>query len=261
MLILPVFCKHNYRYTQGHFYCVKCGHRSYKERRSRRTSKKWIPITIVAVSILIVSVIAFGSNGFSIFQDSNSKMVGKEVSDAITKTSKKIQEMSTHGSESSIAGKNDKLTPISNKILTEDNYYAHLIPSSIQVIEKDRYNVITLSINVNIQDLPFDGKVEFRDLYTTLKDEKSKNYSPDKTECSLSEYIQINGKITDSGTYNVCYSVDKSSTKFTILYTEPQFNYHVTRLGHLIFDQSFFDYYKSHHNPNPTIIGTIDLNN
>lgn len=253
-----MFCKHNYRYTQGHFYCTKCGHRSYKERRSGRKNRKLIPIIIIASSILTVLAV-IGTNGLSIIQDSNSKMIGETVSDTITKASNKIQGLSTQGSHSSFSGKDERLTPVPNKILTEDNFYAELVPTSIQVTEKERYNVINLTIDVNMQDLPFDGKVEFRDLYTTLKDEKSKSYSPDKTECSLTEYVKINGKTSDKATYNVCYSVEKSSTKFTIQYTEPQFNYHATRIGHLILDQNFFDYYDSNRNPSPSKIGTIEL--
>jgi len=176
-----------------------------------------------------------------------------------TKASKKIQGLSTQASHSSFTGKDLRLNPIPNKILTEDNFYAELVPSSIQVIEKERYNVITLSINVNVKDLPFDGKVEFRDLYTTLKDEKSKSYSPDKKECSLSEYIQINGKVTDTATYKVCYSVDKSSTKFSIFYTEPIQNYHMTRIGHLSLDQALFDYYESNRSSTPHKIGIVNL--
>lgn len=217
-----------------------------------------IPIIVIASSILVVLAV-IGANGLSNIQDSNSKIIGDEISDTITKASSKIQGLSTQGSHSSFSGNDKRLTPISNKILTEDNFYAELVPTSIQVIEKERYNVINLSVDVNMQDLPFDGKVEFRDLYTTLTDEKSKNYEPDKTECALTEYIKINGKTTDKATYHICYSVEKTSTKFTIRYTEPMFNYHVTRIGYLVFDQSFFDYYKAHHNPNPVTIGTISL--
>ena len=218
-----------------------------------------IPIIIIASSILVVLAV-IGTNALSIIQDSDSKMIGETVSDTITKASNEIQGLSTQVSHSSFSGKDERLTPIPNKILTEDNFYAELVPTSIQVTEKERYNVINLSVDVNMQDLPFDGKVEFRDLYTTLKDEKSKNYEPDKTECTLTEYIKINGKTTDKATYHVCYSVEKTSTKFTILYTEPMFNYHATRIGHLVFDQNFFDYYNAHHNSNPAKIGTISLN-
>jgi uncharacterized protein YkwD len=45
-----MFCRHSYRYTQGHFYCVKCGHRTYKEYAKRRSSgKKFIIAGILAV--------------------------------------------------------------------------------------------------------------------------------------------------------------------------------------------------------------------
>ena len=150
-----------------------------------------------------------------------------------------------------------KVTP--NKILTEDNYFAQLVPSNIQVIDKGRYNVISFTVTVNVQDLPFDGSVYFEDLYTTVVDENSKVYQPDTAECSMNDLIPIIGKETSSANYNLCYSVDKASSKFSILYTEPQANYHMTRVGHLSVDSNLFSYYQSHYSPQPIQIGTMDL--
>lgn len=57
-----MFCKHNYRYTQGHFYCTKCGHRSYKEYTSRRTNKNWVWVGIIAVIIVGGGIIVIQNN-------------------------------------------------------------------------------------------------------------------------------------------------------------------------------------------------------
>lgn len=153
----------------------------------------------------------------------------------------------------------DVLKTMSNNILTEDNYFAQLVPSNIKVVDKDRYNVISLTVTVNVKNLPIDGSVYFEDLYTTLKDENSKEYKPDPAECEMNDLIPIIGKQTDSTAYTVCYSVDKTHNKFSILYTEPQFNYHATRIGHISLDSNLFSYYDAHRNPQPIPIGTIDL--
>jgi uncharacterized protein YkwD len=48
-----MFCRHSYRYTQGYFYCVKCGHRSYKQYAKRRSSgKKFIIAGVLAVIVV-----------------------------------------------------------------------------------------------------------------------------------------------------------------------------------------------------------------
>jgi len=49
-----VFCKHHYVYTQGHFYCTKCGHRTYgKSRKKKQVRKIAIGITGVAIAGII----------------------------------------------------------------------------------------------------------------------------------------------------------------------------------------------------------------
>jgi len=153
----------------------------------------------------------------------------------------------------------DKLTTTQNNVYTEDNYYAQLVPSNIQVVDKGRYNVLSFTVDVNIQDLPFDGNVNFEDLYTTLQDENSKIYHPDKAECALNDLISIIGKQSASARYTVCYSVDKTSNKFSIWYTEPPNNYHSYRIGYLSVDSDLFSKYQSHYSSQPIQIGTIDL--
>lgn len=44
-----MFCKHHYQYTQGYFFCTKCGHRKYRTRVGRRKSKKIVTISIIFV--------------------------------------------------------------------------------------------------------------------------------------------------------------------------------------------------------------------
>jgi len=153
----------------------------------------------------------------------------------------------------------NKITATQNSVYTEDNYYAQLVPSNIQVIDKGRYNVLTFTVAINVQDLPFDGNVNFEDLYTTLQDENSKVYQPDKTECALNDLIPIIGKQSSSASYTVCYSVDKSANKFSIWYTEPPNNYHSYRVGYLSVDSDVFSKYVAHYSSQPIQIGTIAL--
>jgi len=51
-----VGCSHNYVYTQGHFYCTKCGKRTYGKSRKKRQIKK---ISVAVTAILIVGIVGF----------------------------------------------------------------------------------------------------------------------------------------------------------------------------------------------------------
>lgn len=215
-------------------------YRGVKRHSGQKVSKRAIKLSLVIAGVLIF--------GYLIFQNYvNSETIQKGIS-------------AIFGGEVTLSStKNNPLTATPNKILTEDNYYAQLVPTNIKITDKGRYNLVNLSVRIDVQDMPFDANVSFRDLYTTLKDEKSKVYEPDKTECALTELIPINGKSTNTATYSVCYSVDKTAEKLTIFYSEPQFNYHATKIGYLIMDGDFFKYYETHRNPNPVQIGIIDL--
>lgn len=209
------------------------------------------------VSLIIIAAVI---GGYFVFQNYvDSQAVGKTNENILESASSSIQQMTLQTSEQKASVSSNLINSNPNKILTEDNFYAQLMPLSVQITDKGRYNLLQLEVIVNMQDLPIDANVFFRNEFTTLVDETSKIYKPDKAECPISEFTRINGKVSDTATYNLCYSVTKDSKKFTIFYTEPLFNYHATKAGHLILDQSFFDYYKSNHNPNPTKIGTIDL--
>jgi len=57
---LKRLCDHHYEFTQGYFYCIKCGHKTYGQGRKRRRNKK-IGIGVgVALGIIIVGVFLYG---------------------------------------------------------------------------------------------------------------------------------------------------------------------------------------------------------
>lgn len=56
MLKMGKFCKHNYVFTQGYFYCTKCNHRSYGRSRKKKLAKK---TGIVISLIVLVTFIGF----------------------------------------------------------------------------------------------------------------------------------------------------------------------------------------------------------
>src|SRR5690349_16162511 len=119
-------------------------------RRYKRTIK---------LSLVIIGALIFGILIFQNYANS------QNIENSVLQIFSQIEKSSTSG---------ERLTAISNNILTEDNFYAQLVPSNIQIIDKGRYDVISFAVNVNVQNLPFDGSVYFEDLYTTLRDENSK---------------------------------------------------------------------------------------
>jgi len=52
---LERLCHHHYEFTQGHFYCIKGGHRTYGQSRRRRRNKK-IGIAIILGIIIVVFI-------------------------------------------------------------------------------------------------------------------------------------------------------------------------------------------------------------
>ena len=221
--------------------------------------------------IVIVGIIGFMFvSGILAFDQEKLNESVKELPTSIQESIKNVpsnieeavqQIPSTVSNQATLASKpkNNLFTTMPNKILTEDNIYAQLVPSDVKITDKGRYNLVNLQIKIEMKNLPFDAMIGFRPQYTTLKDQKSRDYEPDKSECSFNEIVKINAKVTDTATYNICYSVDKSSNKFSIFYTEPFANYHMTKPGYFVIDTNFFEYYKQNRNPNPTQIGTIDL--
>ena len=211
------------------------------------------------IAIIVVVAIA----GYFVYQTHGTPQnIQNEANKIIQNTNNTIQQMSSQVDQQSVFNsQNNMLVTTANNILTEDNYYAQLVPTNIQVTDKGRYNVISLTVTVNVQNLPFYGNVHFEDLYTTLEDQHAKMYQPDPQECSLNDLIPIVGKQATSASYNVCYSVDKTANKFSILYSEPQNDYHIWRAGYLSLDTNLTSYYQSHYNPQPIQIGTISLTN
>lgn len=252
-------CKHNWQLTHSNdkypFRCTKCGKRSEGVKKHSGQSGS---TRIIIVSVVIVCVII---GGYFVFQTYGTpQTIQNEASNMIQKTGDTIQQISSQASKTtqSLTSSN-RLTATQNRIYTEDNYYAQLVPSNIQVVDKGRYNVLSFTVDVNVQDLPFDGNVNFEDLYTTLQDANSKVYQPDKAECALNDLIPIIGKQSTSASYTVCYSVDKTTNKFSIWYTEPPNNYHSYRVGYLSVDSDVFTKYQAHYSSQPIQIGTINL--
>ena len=55
-----MFCSHHYQYTQGYFFCTKCGKRRYPTHKRRGKNKKIITISIILV--LFVTTLYFFSD-------------------------------------------------------------------------------------------------------------------------------------------------------------------------------------------------------
>lgn len=97
-----MFCKHNYVYTQGHFYCTKCHHRTHKEkygkRHGRKKQIKKMGIGIAIVSVLGIIGFMFINGVFEINQENLEKSIetiSKESPQIIRDTSIQIQEKSS----------------------------------------------------------------------------------------------------------------------------------------------------------------------
>lgn len=61
-------CSHNYVFTQGHFYCTKCGKRSYGKSYKRKKGKK---IVVITITLMIVGVGILFFNGTLEFNKTN----------------------------------------------------------------------------------------------------------------------------------------------------------------------------------------------
>ena len=76
--------RHNYVYTQGYFYCTKCGHRRYHSHRGRQRKNK--KIIIVPIIVVLVGIVAyFYSDTINNFSNNASKII-----DEITTTPEPI---------------------------------------------------------------------------------------------------------------------------------------------------------------------------
>lgn len=71
-------CRHHYQYTQGYFFCIKCGHKRYARHAGRKNSSKKIIIPIASVVAVALALVTFGGN---ITQDMLSSDVPKMAED------------------------------------------------------------------------------------------------------------------------------------------------------------------------------------
>jgi len=203
-------------------------YRGVKRHSGQRGHKRTIAISVIVAGALIF--------GFFIFQNQiTSQIPQKEASEIIANTSNTIQQLSSQVVSKQMTGSSMPsytLTDNPNRVYVE-GYYAQFTPYNLQVIAKDRYNVIKFLVNVTVANLPFDNDVMFNAATsTTLKDENSNVFDFDPVECQATTGSYLNntgpyfdtiyGKQGDSISYPTCYSVDKSLTKFTIWYQEQQ---------------------------------------
>ncbi len=79
-------CSHNYVYTQGHFYCTKCGHRTYGGSYRRKKSKK-IALTILGIIVAIGVFYVYGNQ--SIISDVSEAT--KNISTQFTEITKSLE--------------------------------------------------------------------------------------------------------------------------------------------------------------------------
>ena len=63
-----MFCKHNYVFTQGHFYCTKCHHKTHKEKYGKRRGRRKV-IGIAGVIIAGIIGVMFVSGTLQINQE------------------------------------------------------------------------------------------------------------------------------------------------------------------------------------------------
>lgn len=77
-------CKHNFVYTQGHFYCTKCGKRNYStgtQRIKRNKNKAIIPVILIPI-VVIMMLFLFVDLDFSSIPFSEKQSTSKEPSQA-----------------------------------------------------------------------------------------------------------------------------------------------------------------------------------
>jgi hypothetical protein len=98
--------------------------------------------------------------------------------------------------------------------------YGELTPYNLKVIENPRYNEIIFSVNAKIIDLPYNGYANIEVPSTTLIDENSQKYIMNLVNCgdALSLFVIIDGKKTDTASFNVCYDIGKDVKNLDIMF-------------------------------------------
>ena len=79
-----MYCRHNFRYTQGHFYCTKCGKQSYRNYSRRNGHGKKIGFGIVIVFLIFFAGFLAYQNQDVVFQ--NLDQVSQTVEEQIQPT-------------------------------------------------------------------------------------------------------------------------------------------------------------------------------
>lgn len=91
-----MICHHNYVYTQGHFYCTKCGKRTYGRTYRRKKSRK-IGLGISGAIIAGVALFLFANNMIEINREDIQKTI-QDIPQEIQKTSETTKDIVTETS-------------------------------------------------------------------------------------------------------------------------------------------------------------------
>jgi len=82
------FCKHNYAFTQGYFYCTKCGHRNYGRTYRRKKNRK---IALAVFGIVIAVGVLFAYTNPSLFSSLAEQSI-RDASNQLTELTKSLEE-------------------------------------------------------------------------------------------------------------------------------------------------------------------------
>ena len=196
---------------------------SYGDRRKTKTRKIGIVIAIV------LGIVVFGlmfTNGILAFNQENLEKSIQKIPDSIPKEIKDatniVSEIQTLESKNTPG--TSYIETIPNEIMVGNGnngwLYGKITPHNLKVIENPRYNQIHFSIKAEIIDLAFDESVNLEIHKTTLIGDNSKKYTINLRDCvdqSLFGYM-INGKNTNTKSFNICFDVDKDIKKFDIMF-------------------------------------------
>ena len=214
------FCKHDYKYTQGYHFCVKCGKHVYGNKTHRRKSMKQIGIILGAISLGIIGVF--------IFQNYATQTTQKEASDVIANTRSAIQQISSQVSKQTTSLlQNNSLTsyttPVMNPIpyrVFQNSYYIDYTPHDLQITNGSHYKEIQFLINVKAEHIASDDTVWTNHSPVILKDNNLRIYHNNPNECPV-DGVLIDGKSSDNADYQLCYDVPLNATSFNIFYQDP----------------------------------------
>jgi uncharacterized protein YkwD len=104
------FCKHNYQYTQGHFYCTKCGRTTYGRSHKKRQTKK-IGIGIVGITVVGIIGFLFVSGVFEVNQKNLEESI-QNMPESIQDTAKTAKDFATETSTTLRKAINEQLESV-----------------------------------------------------------------------------------------------------------------------------------------------------